>query len=230
MLQHLAHPLTLTLALLALAIILLFINRRRTAIFVLLVAFAGTWLLATPFVAQNLMYSLERQYRPTTIDRIPTADAIVVLGGGVSPQAPPRIGPDLRHAADRLWFGAQLSAAGKAPMVIRVPTPPQTAAAAGAAGPAEVTVGPSVHDLYAELTREAVDEAGLAWALLDHAALAERHNAASLERAARRRARATRTAYLGVALVLLALASGRADPWLIWHAKRCATSMRSPKA
>lgn len=137
MLQHLAHPLTLTLALLAIAIVLLFINRRRTAILLLLIALAVTWLLATPFAAQKLMYSLERQYPPTTIDRIPTADAIVVLGGGVTPQAPPRIGPNLNHAADRVWFGAQLYAAGKAPMVITTGMRPysdqgQTAAAAGA--------------------------------------------------------------------------------------------------
>lgn len=137
MLQHLAHPLTLTLALMALAILLLFANRRRTAIFILLIAFAGTWLLATPFVAQSLMYSLERQYPPTAIDRIPTADAIVVLGGGVDPQAPPRIGPNLTHSADRFWFGAQLYAAGKAPIIITTGMRPyidqgQTAAAAGA--------------------------------------------------------------------------------------------------
>lgn len=137
MLQHLAHPLTLTLALLALAILLLFINRRRAAIFLLLIAFAVTWLLSTPFAAQKLMYSLERQYPPTAIDRIPTADAIVVLGGGVSPQAPPRIGPNLTQAADRIWFGAQLYAAGKAPMVITTGIRPygdegQSAAAAGA--------------------------------------------------------------------------------------------------
>lgn len=137
MLQHLAHPLTLALALLALAIVLLFAGRRRTAIFVLLVTFAATWLLATPFVAQSLMYSLERQYPPTTIDRIPTADAIVVLGGGVAPQAPPRIGPNLNDAADRFRFGAQLYAAGKAPIVITTGVRPytdegQTAAAAGA--------------------------------------------------------------------------------------------------
>ncbi|WP_070990165.1 YdcF family protein [Halofilum ochraceum] len=137
MLQHLAHPLTLTLALLALAIVLLFFRRRWTAIFLLLIALVGTWLLATPFVAQKLMYSLERQYKPTAIDRIPDADAIVVLGGGVSPQAPPRIGPNLGHGADRIWFGAQLYAAGKAPLIITTGMRPytdqgQTAAAAGA--------------------------------------------------------------------------------------------------
>lgn len=153
MLQQLAHPLTLTLALLALAILLLFVQRRRTAIVILLIALAGTWLVATPFVAQRLMYSLERHYPPTTIDRIPAADAIVVLGGGISPQAPPRIDPDLNHAADRIWFGAQLYAAGKAPVVITTGMRPysdqgQTAAAAGAellqafGVPAEAIIAP----------------------------------------------------------------------------------------
>lgn len=126
MLQYLAHPLTLTLALLALAIALLFINRRRTAIFILLIALVGTWLMATPRVAQSLMHSLERQYPATAIDRIPTADAIVVLGGGVAPQAPPRLGPNLSNAADRIWFGAQLYAADKAPRVITTGARPYT--------------------------------------------------------------------------------------------------------
>ncbi len=185
MLQHLAHPLTLTLALLALAILLLFLNRRGTAIFILLITLAGTWLAATPFLAQRLMHSLERQYPPTTIDRIPSADAIVVLGGGVNPQAPPRIGPDLRHSADRIWFGARLYQADKAPLVITTGMRPytdqgQTAAAAGAEvlqafgvpGDAIIAPGRSLRTYTdAQIVGEIVEREGLGRVLLVTSAL-----------------------------------------------------------
>ena len=185
MLQQLAHPLTATLGLLGLAILLLLLQRRRSAILLLLVAFAGTWLLATPTISQKLMHSLESRYPPTTIDRIPTADAIVVLGGGVSPQAPPRNGPDLNQGAGRIWFGAQLYAAGKAPMVITTGMRPytdkgQTAAAAGAevlqafGVPERAIVAPGTSlrtRADVEVVRGIVESEGLAHVLLVTSAL-----------------------------------------------------------
>lgn len=141
MLQQLAHPLTVTLGLLALGILLLFIRRRRTAIVFLLIAFAWTWLMATPFVAHKLARSLESRYPPTAIDRIPSADAIVVLGGGVYPEAEPRNGPNLLHSADRVWYGARLYAAGKAPLIIVTGTRPYT------------NDGPTAADAQAEILR-----------------------------------------------------------------------------
>jgi uncharacterized SAM-binding protein YcdF (DUF218 family) len=185
MLQHLAHPLSATLGLLGLAILLLFLQRRRSAIFLLLVAFVGTWLLATPAISQRLMQSLESRYPPTTIDRIPTADAIVVLGGGVDPKAPPRNGPNLNHGADRIWFGAQLYAAGKAPMVITTGMRPytdegQTAAAAGAevlqafGVPEDAIVAPGTSlrtRTDAEVVQEIVEREGLGRVLLVTSAL-----------------------------------------------------------
>lgn len=118
MLAQLAHPLTVTLALVALAIVLLLFRGSRSALGVLLVAFAWTWVLATPFAAQALARSLESRYPPTPVDTIPVADAIVVLGGGISPRAEPRRDHDLQQQADRIWFGADLYRAGKAPLMI----------------------------------------------------------------------------------------------------------------
>jgi uncharacterized SAM-binding protein YcdF (DUF218 family) len=82
------------------------------------------------------MASLERRFPPVEIEAVPSAGAIVVLGGGVHPEAAPRVGPNLGYAADRAWFGARLFAAGKAPLVIttgRRPYPDEGATAADAA-------------------------------------------------------------------------------------------------
>ena len=126
MLQQLAHPLTITLGLLVLAVLFLLLRRGYSALAFLLLAFAWTYALATPAVSDRLRGSLEAEYPPEPIDRIPTADAIVVLGGGVQPRAGARLGPNLNGAADRLWVGARLYAANKAPLVITTGTRPYT--------------------------------------------------------------------------------------------------------
>ena len=141
MLQQLAHPLTITLGLLALALVLLLMRRRFIGIGLVLLALVWSWALATPAVSDALRGSLERHFPPTSIDQIPTADAIVVLGGGVQPRAGQRLGPNLGSAADRLWFGARLYDAGKAPLVIVTGSRPY------------VDGGPSAADAAAEILR-----------------------------------------------------------------------------
>lgn len=64
----------------------------------------------------GLLHSLESQYVPTAA--LPTADAIVVLGGATKPAIPPRPGVDLNEAGDRVLYGAQLYREGKAPYLI----------------------------------------------------------------------------------------------------------------
>ncbi len=76
------------------------------------------WVFSAPVVADRLRGRLEGQYPPTHADSLPSAEAVVVLGGGVSPPRPPRIHPDLNNAADRVWHAARLYQVGKAPLVI----------------------------------------------------------------------------------------------------------------
>lgn len=68
------------------------------------------------WVANQLVYSLERQHVP--IGQVPNADAIVVLGGGIRSQMAPRPWIDVTEAGDRPIHGAQLYRQGKAPLVI----------------------------------------------------------------------------------------------------------------
>jgi uncharacterized SAM-binding protein YcdF (DUF218 family) len=66
-------------------------------------------------VARHLTYSLERQYVPSSL---PNAEAIVVLGGSIRSQFPPRPWIDLTESSDRPVYAAQLYKQGKAPLVI----------------------------------------------------------------------------------------------------------------
>lgn len=76
------------------------------------------WILATPWMGDVLVGSLEQRFAPRAPDEVPTADAIVVLGGGVGPATSPRLYPDLNDGGDRLWYGARLYRANAAPRVI----------------------------------------------------------------------------------------------------------------
>lgn len=76
------------------------------------------WILATPWMGETLIGSLESRFPPDSVETVPTADAIVVLGGGVGPTVPPRLYPDLNNAGDRPWRGAQLYRADVAPRII----------------------------------------------------------------------------------------------------------------
>jgi uncharacterized SAM-binding protein YcdF (DUF218 family) len=69
-----------------------------------------------PWFSNWIAQSLEWQYITKT--ELPTADAIVVLGGGIRSQAYPRPDTDFSDAGDRVWYGATLYKQKKAPKII----------------------------------------------------------------------------------------------------------------
>ncbi len=80
------------------------------AALIILLLSGNTW------VSNWLAQSLEWQNIPKA--ELPTADAIVILGGGIRSQAYPRPDVDFSEAGDRVWYGASLYRAGKAPKII----------------------------------------------------------------------------------------------------------------
>ena len=64
------------------------------------------------------MWSLERQYLPVSIDDIPSADCIVVLGGALGAPIYPRVDIELTDSTDRVYQAAKLYRDGKAKTVI----------------------------------------------------------------------------------------------------------------
>jgi uncharacterized SAM-binding protein YcdF (DUF218 family) len=80
-------------------------------------AFALLWVLGTPLTAQGLWRWMERPWQPLRPQTMPTAAAIVVLGGGRHPAPGP-----LRRTewvdADRFFGGLDLYRAGRAPLLL----------------------------------------------------------------------------------------------------------------
>jgi uncharacterized SAM-binding protein YcdF (DUF218 family) len=76
------------------------------------------WLWATPVASHALRGQLEKQFPLLPVAQLPVADAIVVLGGGISPSRPGYPLPNLHGAADRVWHAARLYHAGKAPLLV----------------------------------------------------------------------------------------------------------------
>ena len=108
-------PVGIVCLLLIVALILLWINSKWTPA-VVSTALIVLFLSGNIWVSHWLAQSLEWQNIPK--GELPNADAIVVLGGGIRSQAYPRPDVDFTDAGDRVWYGATLYRAGKAPKII----------------------------------------------------------------------------------------------------------------
>ena len=114
----LISPLGTALVLGVLALLLARGAYRRWAMRLGVLALLWLWVWSTPIARYALLGAVEAGYPPVQVQALPQAQAIVVLGGGVTP--PERAGelPDLTAAADRVWHGARLFHAGKAPLLV----------------------------------------------------------------------------------------------------------------
>lgn len=73
-------------------------------------------LASNKWVSEAIVRSLEWQYLPP--ENLPNASAIVLLGGSIGPDYPPRPSFDLSDRADRVVRAADLYRRGKAPIII----------------------------------------------------------------------------------------------------------------
>lgn len=115
LLPLLVYPLGLASLLLILSLFTLW-KRPRLAAGCIGFALAILLIPSSGAVSTQMVRSLEQQYLPPA--RLPTAEAIVVLGGGTKPQIPPRPWIDVMEAGDRPIHAARLYLEGKAPLVI----------------------------------------------------------------------------------------------------------------
>src|ERR1700744_1620951 len=105
---------------LVVAALLALLECRKLARIVALLAVLQTALLSLPAVADLLIAPLENEARAAAAQAQACCyEAIVVLGGGVTPAVPPwRPDPDLGPSADRIWHASRLYRRGLAPKVI----------------------------------------------------------------------------------------------------------------
>jgi uncharacterized SAM-binding protein YcdF (DUF218 family) len=101
-----------------LALLIARTKRRRLASG--LSVFAIFWLVlwSLPVASNWLREVVEGQAVDGLVENVASAEAIVVLGGGVTPPTTPNARPNLNAAADRVWYAASLYHAGKAPIVL----------------------------------------------------------------------------------------------------------------
>ena len=118
--MHIAliSPLGTALALGLVALALAVWRWRRVSWILAASALLWLWLWSTPAASLWLRAGLEARYPPLALQAVPSAQAIVVLGGALSPPSAGRPWPDLSAAADRVWHAARLFRARKAPLVL----------------------------------------------------------------------------------------------------------------
>jgi len=108
------YPLGLSWILLILALVLHKKAGIRNGL--IIAALAILWLGSTSLVANGFAKSLEWRYLPPK--NIPTADAIVVLGGGTEANLYPRSSVEVNGAGDRVLYAAQLYKESKAAHIL----------------------------------------------------------------------------------------------------------------
>lgn len=109
------YPLGLSCILLLVALWLCF-RRSRWAFIPIALAFIILITAGNAGISNRLVASLERQYLPSS--DLPSAEAIVILGGATRNNEPPRILPDMSDRGDRLLYGAKLYKDGLAPKIV----------------------------------------------------------------------------------------------------------------
>lgn len=118
LLTQLAYPLGLSLTLCLLGLLLLAVGRRRWGAGAVAAAVAWLWVWSLPAVSDALCGSLEGRFADRPVAELPTAQAAVVLGGGIESARPGWVYPNLGPAADRIWQAARLYRAGNVPRLI----------------------------------------------------------------------------------------------------------------
>jgi uncharacterized SAM-binding protein YcdF (DUF218 family) len=76
------------------------------------------WLASTPWLSRELVWGLEERASQLTPARLPAADVVLVLGGGLRPALPPRRAVEVAEAGDRLLTGVRLLRQGLAPTLL----------------------------------------------------------------------------------------------------------------
>jgi hypothetical protein len=98
----LISPLGTTLLLGTLALLLAATRQRRLATGLGAAALLWLYLWSVPMPSFWLREQVERGFAPIPVAEVPTADAIVVLGGAINQPRDPRRPPNLSDAADRI--------------------------------------------------------------------------------------------------------------------------------
>ena len=111
-------PLSQSILMFALSLVLFWLSCRRLAITTALLALAWLWLSSTAVFADWLLIDLEKNFESPVFASIPKADAIVLLGGATSGLTHGGDMGNMNESADRIITTLKLFKLGKAPLMI----------------------------------------------------------------------------------------------------------------
>ena len=115
-------PMGFTMALVAVAIVAWVLGRRRLACGAVVFALANVWIWSTPLMSRFVSIPLEREFlkdgRAPSAESFPTADFIVLHGGGMGVATNLGYAAEMWTSADRVWQAARLWKLGKAPKIV----------------------------------------------------------------------------------------------------------------
>ena len=112
------NPFAIGLLLLIAGIVFACLRKRKTCVGLLVSAVTWLWFWSMPLVSDALGASLESEFPPEPVEQLPQADAIILLGGGMSSATNVYPYANICAAADRAWHSARIFKAGKAPLIV----------------------------------------------------------------------------------------------------------------
>ena len=123
------NPLSLTVLTIVVGLIFATRGRKRLGLTLIGSAVTWLWLWATPIMTYLVGAPLEREFlvdgRVPRVETFPTADAIVLLGGGMGADTNFSPYAEMSARADRVWQTARLYRAGKSTRIISTGFSPQ---------------------------------------------------------------------------------------------------------
>ena len=114
----LLNPLVIGLLLAVAGIVFACLRKRKTCVGLLVSAVTWLWFWSMPLVSNALGASLESEFEPVSVEQLPQADAIILLGGGMGAATNVYPYANIFAAADRAWHSARIYKAGKAPLIV----------------------------------------------------------------------------------------------------------------
>lgn len=111
-------PLTVACGFFLLGWLLLLLRKKKAGITVGVIGVVVLWSFSTEAMLRVLSKSLAEGFPPVSVESMPAADAIVILGGGIGRPTGNNSYPELFVSSDRVWHAARLWTAGKAPIVV----------------------------------------------------------------------------------------------------------------
>ncbi len=113
-----SSPLVLAIAVMVVGTFLVARGRRKIGLWIVAGATTWLWVWSTGAMYRIVGIGLESEWPVVLAEDSPTADAIVLLGGGIGSNTNVYPYAEISSGSDRVWHAARLYWAGKAPLII----------------------------------------------------------------------------------------------------------------